>query len=274
MHIDLTQARTCLEAAADRTADLLASIPEGGRPVKNSDWTISEVGAHLVVVLRGYTDAAQGSFDLLVPYIPHTELFRDRLRAVTAGSLELVPERHPGVLSTLVIDAVDKFLAVTDGRSPDEPVSTPWYGTTASLSLAAVTGVLAGEQIIHGYDIATTLRRRWPISQPDALLMLPTLTRMIPLAVNPATARGHTASYQVRLRGGTRFVVHFQDGTPSVEPVDGQPIDCHLWADPVDLMLVIYGRTSQWGPIARGHLLAWGRKPWLGLSFRSRFFNP
>lgn len=47
-----------------------------------------------------------------------------------------------------------------------------------------------------------------------------------------------------------------------------------LWADPVDLMLVIYGRTSQWGPIARGRLLAWGRKPWLGLSFQSRFFNP
>lgn len=274
MHIDLTQARVCLETAAGRTAELLASVPEGGRPVKNSNWTISEVGAHLVIILRGYTDAVQGSFDLLAPYIPHTDQFRDRLSAVTAGSLELVPERHPGVLSTLVIDAVDKFLAVTDGRSPDEPVSAPWYGSTASVSLATVTGLLAGEQIIHGYDIATTVGRRWPISQPDALLMLPVLTRMGPLAVNPATTRGHTATYQFRLRGGTRFVVRFQDGTPTVEPVDGQPVDCHLWADPVDLMLVIYGRINQWGPIARGRLLAWGRKPWLGLSFNNRFFNP
>lgn len=51
-------------------------------------------------------------------------------------------------------------------------------------------------------------------------------------------------------------------------------IDCHLWADPVDLILVIYGRISHWGPIARSRLLAWGRKPWLGLTFRNLFFNP
>ncbi|MGH3770942.1 MAG: hypothetical protein ACRDRW_06040 [Pseudonocardiaceae bacterium] len=59
-----------------------------------------------------------------------------------------------------------------------------------------------------------------------------------------------------------------------MEPPSGQVIDCHLWADPVDLILVIYGRISHWGPIARSRLLAWGRKPWLGLTFRNLFFNP
>jgi Mycothiol maleylpyruvate isomerase N-terminal domain len=275
MHIDLPQARASLKAAAARSADLLASIPDGGQLVTNSDWTIAEVGAHLVFGLRGYTDAAQGSFESVTPYIPETELFRDRLSAVTSGTLELIPERHPGVLSTLVVDAAEKFLAVTDARSPDEPISTPWYGTQACLSLAAATCLPAGEQIIHGYDIATTLRRRWPITHADArLIMVALATGMIPKAVNPATARGHTATYDVRLRGGPRFTVHFRDGKATVGPANGQPIDCHLWADPVDMMLVVYGRISQWGPIARGDLRTWGRKPWLALSFKNRFFNP
>jgi len=75
-------------------------------------------------------------------------------------------------------------------------VRTPWYGSQASLSLAAATCLLAGEQIVHGYDIAHTLGRRWPISAEDAICALP--VAMTPLAVNPETAHGHTAGYEVR----------------------------------------------------------------------------
>jgi hypothetical protein len=32
--------------------------------------------------------------------------------------------------------------------------------------------------------------------------------------------------------------------------------------------------ASQWGLIARGKLVAWGRKPWLALRFKSFFPNP
>jgi hypothetical protein len=134
--------------------------------------------------------------------------------------------------------------------------------------------LLVGEQILHGYDVAKTVRRRWPISTADAALMLHAVTAMLPLAVNHQTARGFTASYEVRARGAPRFVVRFRDGVATVEPAGGQAVDCRLSADPVDLMLVAYGRTSQWGPIACGRLRAWGRKPWLGLKFTSLFVNP
>jgi len=275
MAIDLPQARATLEQAVARTADLLASIPDGGHPVSKSDWTIGEVGAHLVWGLRAYTDAARGSFDVIRPHIPQTEHFRDRLSGTTAATLSLLPERHPGVLSTLLVDAAEKFLAVTDRRALEEHIATPWYGSHTSLSLAASTCLLTAEQIVHGYDIATTLRRRWPISRADVLIFGPTVAaEMIPKIANPATARGHTASYELRLRGGPRLVVHFRDGTPTVEPGHGQPVDCHLSAEPVNMLLVMYGRISQWGPIARGQLLTWGRKPWLALSLKDRFFNP
>ncbi|MEO7196180.1 MAG: maleylpyruvate isomerase N-terminal domain-containing protein [Pseudonocardiaceae bacterium] len=274
MRIDLERAQVTLEAAAGRTAELLDSIADGDLPVKKSEWKVGEVGAHLVVVLHAFTKAAAGSFDATSPYIPDTEVFRDRLTAVTAGTLELVPERHPGTLAQLMLDAARAFLAATAGRSPDEAIRTPWYGSRASLSLDAATCLLAGEQIIHGYDIAMTVGRPWPISAADAQLTLSIVETMMPLVVNPETARGHTASYELRVRGGPRFVIRFRDGVCTVEPAGGQVIDCYLWADPAELVLVVYGRISQWRPIVRGRLLAWGRKPWLGLTFKNLFFTP
>jgi len=142
------------------------------------------------------------------------------------------------------------------------------------LSLGVATCSLVAEQVIHGYDIARTVGRPWPISTADALLILPVAVAMIPLVVNSETASGHTASYQVHVRGGPRFVVRFRDGVAVVERAVGQVVDCRLSADPGDLMLVIYGRIGQWRPIVSGRLRVWGRKPWLGLRFKSLFLNP
>jgi hypothetical protein len=271
---DLAQARSALKTAAVRTAALLDSVPDGNLPVKGSEWTVGEVGAHLVVVLQGFTLAVEGSFAAVSPYIPDTAAFPDRLASVTAGSLELVPERHPGDLAQLVVEAVHNFLAVTAQRPPNEAVRTPWYGPHASLSLGAATCLLLGEQIVHGYDVARTLTRRWPISNADAALILHAVTTMLPLIVNPETTRGFTASYEIRARGVPRFVLRFRDGVAAVEPASVQAVDCRLSGDPVDLLLVAYGRIGQWGPILRGRLRSGGRRPWLGLKFKSLFFNP
>jgi hypothetical protein len=45
-------------------------------------------------------------------------------------------------------------------------------------------------------------------------------------------------------------------------------------ADPAALLLVLYKRRSQWPAIARGKLLAWGRRPWLAFSLAGRFHQP
>jgi len=37
---------------------------------------------------------------------------------------------------------------------------------------------------------------------------------------------------------------------------------------------VSWGRVSQWPAIGRGQLLAWGRRPWLGLKLRALLRNP
>lgn len=96
----------------------------------------------------------------------------------------------------------------------------------------------------------------------------------MPAYVNPETARGHTSGYDLRIRGGPRVVIRFADGRAWLEEPGGAPVDCHILAGPVALLLVLYGRISQWGPIAKGQLLTWGRRPWRALGFNRLFLNP
>jgi hypothetical protein len=42
----------------------------------------------------------------------------------------------------------------------------------------------------------------------------------------------------------------------------------------VAFLLVMYRREPPWPFILRGRLLAWGRRPWLGLSLARRFHTP
>jgi hypothetical protein len=59
-----------------------------------------------------------------------------------------------------------------------------------------------------------------------------------------------------------------------MNPERPRRVDAHISADPATLLLVVYRRRSQWPQIAAGRLLAWGRRPWLALSFVRRFHRP
>ena len=52
------------------------------------------------------------------------------------------------------------------------------------------------------------------------------------------------------------------------------PVDCHISADPVAFLIVAYGRGSQWPPILRGKITAWGRKPWRAFGLMRLLVNP
>jgi hypothetical protein len=87
-------------------------------------------------------------------------------------------------------------------------------------------------------------------------------------------AAGLRATYDIRLRGGDRFYFIFNDGALTIEEPSARKVDCHISADPVAFLMVAWSRQSQWSAIAKGKLLAWGRKPWLGPRFRGLMRNP
>ncbi|MHB8466806.1 MAG: hypothetical protein ACYDH6_11990 [Acidimicrobiales bacterium] len=53
--------------------------------------------------------------------------------------------------------------------------------------------------------------------------------------------------------------------------VEGRPrhADCRMSVEPVAYLLAAYGRVPVWRPAIRGRLLAYGRRPWLGLKLAS-----
>lgn len=271
---DHTATRAALATAAGRIAALVAGGADATRSVPGSEWTVADVAAHLVIGFSGYTDAALGEAERWRPHVVGGAAFPDRVRILNERTLAGAARLEPDAAGAAIRQAARLFLEATANLDPAVPVPTPWYGDGASLSLAAATSLLLGEQLIHGRDVARGLGRPWTISRPEAVLVLEAARAMMPIAVNPARAGKLTATYELRA-ASVRFVVRVvADGRVRVEDCAGQAIDCRVLADPLTLLLVAYGRMSKWEAIARGRLFAWGRRPWLGPRFPGLFYTP
>jgi hypothetical protein len=271
---ELEPVRAALADAANRATGVIASIDAPTRGTEGLTWSLAETAAHMVVGLRAYADSVRGTLDGWHPHIPATDVFAQRLARMTASSLDAVPERDPATLARLLGEAAAHYLSVTAGLPADHPVETPWYGDGATLPLDVATALLLGEQLVHGHDLATTLRRPWPITRAQARLVLPAAKAMLPRAVRADTTRELDLTYAIHVRGCEGFTVRVVRGTAAVAPLDGRRADCHLLFDPVAFLLVGYGRLSPWAAILRGKAVAYGRRPWLGTRFKTLFVNP
>ena len=75
------------------------------------------------------------------------------------------------------------------------------------------------------------------------------------------------------MRVGPRAYFTLRDGMLKIDGGAPERVDCHLSVDRVDYLLIGFGRKAQWGPIAKGKVLAWGRRPWLAMRL-SRLLHP
>jgi uncharacterized protein (TIGR03083 family) len=181
------------------------------------------------------------------------------LTRTNAARLDAEPERQVTGLAQWLRAASSARLEQTEGRDRDEVVT--WHGQP--IALGDMLGIGLAEYLLHGRDIATALSRPWTIRPDDARLVLAAALHLLPLLVDPVTTAAVNARYAIRVRGGVRRAVIITDGELDVVG-DVDRVDCHVSADPVALLLIAYGRRSQWVPILTGKLIAWSRQPWLG----------
>ncbi|MGH8901779.1 MAG: maleylpyruvate isomerase N-terminal domain-containing protein [Egibacteraceae bacterium] len=271
------QARRAVEVVVPRLTALMRSVRDPAAPALGV-WNVAEVATHLTqawdVVPRL---AAREPNPLGGQFHPLGHIMD--LAGGTIAAVAQEPERDLQVLADRIEASAAEFLrACVTARADDH---SPWLVEGIKVTRATFVCHLLNESVVHGYDIARPEGRPWAIERAHATLIVlgflfPVLQALDPRAmVDQRKAAGLRACFEVRVRGSTqRVYLVFDDGALTVDTHrPARRIDCHLSVDPTAFLLVAWGRTSQWGPIAKGQLTAWGRKPWLGFQFRSLLRN-
>jgi uncharacterized protein (TIGR03083 family) len=254
--LETTAVWTALGRVADELCSLVESAPDAGAAVPGSNWNLGEVAAHVALGTEAYVRYATGDGE---PFVDVSDIAGGSLTRSNAARVQAEPERDLTALAGRLRAASSALLQASSRRHSDDVVT--WNGQP--LALGDMLGIGLGEYLLHGRDIATALSRPWNIQPDDARIVLAAALPLLPLLVDPATTAGAHARYDLTVRGGVRVAILVSDRQLTVV-ADGRPIDCHVSAEPVALLLVAYGRRSQWAAIFTGKLFAWGRKPWLG----------
>jgi len=260
-----TLTRQAVAAATTRTAEFVAAVEDPFAPVPNSTWAQRDIAAHLIVVAGLYADVVQGT------PLPIENLEPAYLAAESARRNADIAEHDPVKLARLLSDTVERFLDAIAGLPGDFEVT---FQGGFPLTVAGVAGVLLGEELLHGYDLAVALGRPWPIAAGDAALVLAAYAPLFALHLNRDRTRHLTAGFGLELRGAGEMTVRFTDGAYGVEPAGTAPVDATISADPVAFLLVGSGRLAQHEAVALGLMSFGGARPELGLAFGDLFVYP
>ena len=283
--VDWTQAK---DALRDEVARVVGLIRTMRNPAAHAvgNWTAGDVAMHLSQAFVIVPGLARGDLSAAHELLPSLAGMHGQsligdvwdLAGVTSLGVDSDPERDPAVLADRIEARAAAYFDEAASHTADERRAWLVEGTT--VALPTLTCHLLNEAIMHGSDIARAERKPWPIDRAHAALVLDGFVWATILAMGPsnmvdkAAAAGVHATYDLRIRGGLRYRFEFDDGELVIGPPTGERVDCHISADPAALLPVAWARKSQWGAIATGKLVAWGRKPWLGPRFRALLRNP
>ena len=241
------------EQAYAQFTKLLHSV-EPAAPLKHGSWTSWDVAAHLLTVLTRYTRRDFASRDGLAP----------TAEALTADNARELRALGAVDMAELVRRLNTEFRAYRELDLPLEQMF-PFHGMQLIDGAGARSNVL-GELLIHGYDLASSTGRPWPLQQRDLLLVLNGALQVAGGWLDPTKADGLRLEVALHIRGGRPQILHIADGVGVVQdrlPAD-RP-DTVIRSPAVPLALLLYGRLSLPAAIRRGVLITGGRRPWTGL---------
>ncbi|MFB7570446.1 maleylpyruvate isomerase family mycothiol-dependent enzyme [Streptomyces sp. NPDC093064] len=255
------------ETAADIAA-LLRGAADPALPVPRSEWTVGEAAAHLALANELMADLARGRDR------PYGDGTPQSLAAANARALAAFEERRPEPLAAMIVEQAEAFLdavdrAADEGAADDPALVTP----LGRMNRATLASYLLTHMLGHGYDLARALGRPHMVDRARVGLCMPFMLLVMP-RVTAASAAGMTARYAIRLRGGAAFGVALDDGAVHVASGPAIRPDCTILIEPVAFLLIALGRLNPWRAMARGHVIAWGRRPWLAPRFPNLFTAP
>ncbi len=265
--VDPVEARRAVAAVGARVSALVRCINHPDRPALGT-WSTTDVAVHVSHSVDIITAMARGSSPM------SDDIWE--LATLTTMLVAGESERDLGAIATRIDASVADLLGVLRD-TPDDPVRQ-WVVGGVDFPLSTIACHALNELVVHGGDMARADDAPWPVERAHAALVLrgfvfPALGSLGRTMVDPEHAANLTATYHVVLRGGGEAYLRFSDGDLALSGDAPGPVDCHLSVDPAAFLQVAWGRTSQWRPILKGKLFAYGRKPWLGLKLRSFLRN-
>jgi hypothetical protein len=270
------RARAALAAAVARSVQLWRSVADSSAPVPGLAWSAGQTAAHVVADMGEYTEVLTRHVngETAEFNIPDGSFARAR-NSVNDRHLVDVPERDMRRLADLLEETAAKYLAAAADIAAIDVSHRAELLTADGLVLepAVMTGLLLGEQLVHGLDIARAAHRPWSIEPDDALLVIPAVLSLVPKYLRPSRTKNANISFELRLRGAPRYRLAIADGK-GVVTVAGKKADCVITADPVTFLLLGLNRVPQLPQLLRGKLRAGGRKPWLAAKFGTLLESP
>ncbi|MDX3180045.1 maleylpyruvate isomerase family mycothiol-dependent enzyme [Streptomyces sp. ME02-7008A-1] len=253
-----------LRATAEEIAQLLRRAPDTGAAVPGLVWTVGELAAHLAQANELMADVAAGRPRR------HGDGTPEGIAAANEQALDAFAERRADPLAAMIVPRTEAYLEAVASHPAEETLLTPM----GPMNRVVLGSYLLTHMLGHGVDLARALKRPHMVDRARARLTLPFLLEAMPRVTDAAATAGLNARYAVRLWGGGRFGVTFTDGTATVGHAFPDRPDCTISIEPVTFLLMALGRCSPAGAMARGRVLAWGRRPWLGPRFPEYFTAP
>lgn len=245
--------------AFERTTTLLRRT-DPGLPVPGSTWTVGQVGAHLLTVVRRYTDR-----DFTEPAgLSDTPAGVAASNAHDVQTLDRVG--HADVIEQLAAE-FEKYLALELPRDETFP-----FHAHQRIDGAGARSNWIGELLIHGYDIARAARERWPLDERDMQLVLNGVFQVAPGWLDPARARSAGLTVVVRVAGCTAQTFRVAAGQCEIgDTCPSERPDAVIRARSVGLALLLYKRITLATAVRRGVLVTGGRRPWVGMQLPKLF---
>ncbi|MDH4278151.1 MAG: maleylpyruvate isomerase N-terminal domain-containing protein [Acidimicrobiia bacterium] len=257
------QRRRLLREAVDQFAADLATA-ESGQRVPGLEWTVGELGAHLVVLPRLYREMADQPEPMPIPADGH-RFSADRIRAVeTRRSEDLA-----ALTRREVMDLLDYYGDDPDARFNHWAVEQP---------LAVIESTLLDEFLIHGRDLGAAKGNIRPISRTQAITALDGVLPVAANFVDPEAAGDLTATVHLHMRGDREveavdWTQTIAQGAMTVTRTRPRRPDVRIHADPVAFLLLSLGRIGRIRPTLTGKVVAYGRKPWLAARLPNIFLD-
>jgi uncharacterized protein (TIGR03083 family) len=259
--------RAIRESARDIAA-LLRTVTDTTVYVPGSEWTVGEAAAHLAQANELMADLAGGHER------PYGDGTPQSLAAANARALAEFGERRAEPLAAMIVQQADRLLDAVAEAVADETADRTVVTPLGPMNRPVLASYLLTHMLGHGYDLARALGRPHMIDRVRVALCMPFMTIAMPIVADTTATAGLTVRYTLRLRGGSAFGVAFTDGAVQVTPGPLDRPDCTIVTEPVTFLLMALGRRDPWRAIARGQVLARGRKPWLALRFPTLFTAP